>query len=535
MEYLRLRAFEVYLQHTLSCALMVETRVKQHKEHFLNETFAASEIWVRYCRNAQVFCGEFGLAALDRAECSLLHCLHSDICFYSAEKTIQRNLAMKMKKSASCYANAVAHQLSQERECANLWSFAGVMYDHVDAARFARISEDKVRRSERAQLRKGLTVEDDALTDLTAAKRSEFTALRDNIATEYDINRAGAEISAAYRVYTGNYQAHAVACYAGHERELQDLWRLCALRLRSTATEREHDSFIMSLLWFWNRREGKTASIAHTLVQVVRSLCVLSAARISYDVNDAKQQLSCVIRMLCGSPLVTERATDTQDFDMAPIEEKITQLVSAVHAITLRRATEQDDIQRFLAAADKVTSKQSPAHHHMKQCWRGAAEQMRMAAVATSATEYKQHELRSFVLQQLVQEPLTAAADYYAKADGAVSLKAKTLWKLAARALLEVTVPLIERCRQLQMLGEETIEYTAQEMQQLCKGLQLADEAEAAEATDSKVYVVHREAEAKAEASANVPRSKVDKAQTRRASVFKRQSRGAAATRNRKK
>jgi hypothetical protein len=530
MEYLRLRAFEVYLQHTLSCALVVEARVKQHKEHFLNETFAASAIWVRYCRDAQVFCGEFGLAALDRAESSLLHCLHSDICFYSAEKTIQRNLAMKLKKSASCYANAVAHQLSQERECAKLWSFAGVMYDHVDAARLARISEDKVRRSERAQLRKGLTVEDDALTDLTAAKRSEFTALRGEIATKYDINRASAEISAAYRIYTGNYQAHALACYVGLETELRDLWRLCALRLRSAATEREHDSFIMSLLWFWNRREGKTASIAHTLVQVVRALCVLSAARISYDVNDAKQQLSCVFRLLCGSPLVTERATAAQGFDMASTEEKIQHLVSAVHAITLRRATEQDAIQRFQAAADQVTSKQSPAHHHMKQCWRGAAEQMRIAAVATSAAEYKQHELRSFVLEQLAEEPLAAAADYYAKADCAVSLKAKTLWKQAAHALLDTAVPLIERCRQLQVIGDETTEYTAQEMQQLCKGLQLAKEAEAVEATDSKVHVVHREA--KAEASAHVPRSKVDKAQTRR---VKHRSRGAAATRSRKK
>jgi hypothetical protein len=532
MEYLRLRAFEVYLQHTLSCALMVETRVKQHKEHFLNETFAASAIWVRYCRNAQVFCGEFGLAALDRAESSLLHCLHSGICFYSAEKTIQRNLAMKLKKSASCYANAVAHQLSQERECAKLWSFAGVMYDHVDAARLARISVDQARRRERAQLWKRHTVEGDALTDLTAAKRSEFTALRGKIATEYDINRAGAEISAAYHVYTGNYQAHAVACYAGHERELQDLWRLCALRLRSAATEREHDSFITSLLWFWNRREGKTASIAHTLVPVVRTLYVLSAARISYDVNDAKQQLSCVFRLLCGSPLVTERATDAQDFDMASIEEKIQHLVSAVHTITLRRATEQDAIQRFQAAANKVTSKQSPAHHHMQQCWRGAAEQMRMAAVATSAAEYKQHEVRSFVLEQLAEEPLTAAADYFAKTDCTVSLKAKTLWKLAARALLEVTVPLIERCRQLQVIGGDKIEYTAQETEQLCRGLQLAEEAEALEATDSKVHVVHREAEAEAEAPAHVQRSKVDKAQTRR---VKHRSRGAAATRNSKK
>jgi hypothetical protein len=532
MEYLRPRAFKVYLQHTLSCALVVETRVKQQKEHFLNETFAASATWARYCRNAQVFCGEFGLAALDRAECSLLHCLHSDICFYSAEKTIQRNLAMKLKKSASCYANAVAHQLSQERECAKLWSFAGVMYDHVDAARLARISEDKVRRSERAQLRKGLTVEDDALTDLAAAKRSEFTALRGKIATEYDINRAGAEISAAYRVYTGNYQAHAVACYAGHEWELQDLWRLCALRLMSAATEREHDSFLMSLLWFWNRREGKTASIAHTLVPVVRTLCVLSGARISYDVNDAKQQLSCVIRMLCGSPLVTERATDTQDFDMAPIEEKITQLVCAVRAITLRRATEQEAVQRFRAAADKVTSKQSPAHHHMKQCWRGAIEQVRMAAVATSAAEYKQHEMRRFVLEQLAEEPLTAAADYYAKADCAVSLKAKTLWKQAAYALLESAVPLVERCRQLQLIGDETIEYTAQEMKQLCRGLQLAEEAKALEVKDSELHVLHTEAQAKA--PTHVPKPEVDKAQRRRASVFKHRTRRAAATRNRK-
>jgi hypothetical protein len=528
MEYLRHRAFEVYLQHTLSCALMVETRVKQQKEHFLDESFAASAVWVRYCRNAQVFCGEFGLAALDRAECTLLHCLHSDICFYSAEKTIQRNLAIKLKKSASCYANAVAHQLRQERECANFWSFAGVMYDHVDAARFARISEDKVRRSERAQLRNGRTVEDDALTDLTAAKkRPEFTALRGKIATEYDINRADAEISAAYRVYTGNYQAHGLA---GLETELQDLWRLCALRLRSVAKQREHDSFITPLLWFWNLREGKTASFAHTLVPVVRTLCVLSAARISYDVNEAKQQLSCVIRMLCESPLVTERATDAQDFNVAPIEEQITQLVSAVHAITLRRATEQDAIQRFLAAADKVTSKQSPAHHHMKQCWRGAAEQMRMAAVATSATEYKQHEMRRFVLEQLVEEPLTAAADYYAKADCAVSLKANTLWKQAANALLESAVPLVERCRQLQLIGDETIEYTAQEMKQLCRGLQLAEEAEALEATASEVHVLHTEAQA--EAPTHVPKPKVDKAQTRRASGFKHRARRAAATRN---
>jgi hypothetical protein len=481
-------------------------------------------------------CFAVNLALQHWTEQNAVYCtVHSDICFYSAEKTIQRNLAMKLKKSVSCYANAVAHQLSQERECANLWSFAGVMYDHVDAARFAMFREDKVKRSQRAQLRKGLTVEDDALTDLTAAKRSEFTALRGKIATECDINRAGAAISAAYRVYTGNYQAHALACYVGLETERQDLWRLCALRLRSAATEREHDSFITSLLWFWNRREGKTASIAHTLVPVVRTLCVLSGARISYDVNDAKQQLSCVFRLLCGSPLVTERATAAQDFDMASTEEKIQHLVSAVHAITLRRATEQDAVQRFQAAADKVTSKQSPAHHHMKQCWRGAAEQMRMAAVATSAAEYKQHELLSFVLEQLAEEPLTAAADYYAKADCAVSLKANTLWKLAARALLEVTVPLIERCRQLQVIGDETIEYTAQEMEQLCKGLQLADEAEALEVTDSKVHVVHREAEGKAEASAHVPKSKVDKAQTRRASGFKHRARRAAAARNRKK
>jgi hypothetical protein len=135
---------------------------------------------------------------------------------------------------------------------------------------------------------------------------------------------------------------------------------------------------------------------------------------------------------------------------------------------------EHTTIQRFRAAADKVNVSQSPAHRHIKQCWLSAAEQMRLADAATTEIEYKRHQQRSVVLQRLALGPLATAADYFVKADLAVSPQAKDLWRQAAQLSLTTVVAVIQCCYlhvKVEESGEADFTYGAAESMQRTRRL----------------------------------------------------------------
>jgi hypothetical protein len=511
MEGLRARAFRVYLQHALSSALSIDSVVRQRDALSQVErvdTGAALATWMRYCRNAQTFCGVYGLAAIDRAESRLLHCLQYECSFHLADCSTNEDLVRKYEKSALCYANAVVRQHVSDTFNAELWSYAGCMYDRADPSRLLiseNCFEDEMPNTGEEELEwKALALKYETLTDKPSqAPTSDIIiALRRDIALHYRTAVAQSAVSLAQSAHEDeiNYgfyysdKAYAAAAFAEHlvcaldctqkalqcdeaESDLQTLWTLCACYLRSAVTEKN----VTRSAW-WQARAKSLCSVAEKLAVVLRSVGSLSITAPAAEVSKVKQQLSQLFRRINESALVTGTVgidSPRYSFSTIDIEELVCAISFTLQVLSPVESAEDKTRKRLLAAAGKVNVDQSPAHPHIKQCWLNAAEQMRLAIVARSELACAQHKKRCFQQERLVLGPLATATDYFAKANSSpLSSQGRSLWNDAARLQLDASISLTERSRQITEQAQARVEFDEQEWEKVQRARLLAEAAD---------------------------------------------------------
>jgi hypothetical protein len=470
MEDLQSKAFIVYLQHTLDAASAVASVVHQRKRQLELKTVNASDLWVRYCRNAQSACGVFGLTAIDRAESALHYRLKSDCSFEQLDRSTADNLALKFEKSAVCYCKALGRQLRGDLDCAALWSYAGLLYDQADAEKvFIRTSH-----ATRSQLDVLCTFEGYAIEyELPASnpKRAHHAerirALRSEISMKYHTVLAQCEVVDAlyanstvsahnyvdeaetsasdpteYLIRALQYTENALECDNPGEEELQALWEVCARHMRAAAAD---GATMGGNYRAWESAGEGVADLAQKLAPAVRMLNTLSTKNSATYLQDVGRRLSDVFHQIQESPWVRD-PTGAPYFSSDPIEKAIEDIEHILQTALSGSVQERRDIQRFLAAADKVNIHQSPAHPHIKQCWLNAAEQMSLAIAATTVTEYRRYQQRGAAQEKLALGPLCTSAEYFIKSELALTPKAYHLWRQAAQLLLETTVLLVESC-----------------------------------------------------------------------------------------
>jgi hypothetical protein len=239
------------------------------------------------------------------------------------------------------------------------------------------------------------------------------------------------------------------------EEELQALWRLCAKYMRAAAAEAgttDGDSLA------WECTCNSLALLARNLEPAVRILADMCTANpIVLDCTEIRGRLLAVFQQIDDSPLVRDpTGVAVRHFGTKAIQSTIEAITFALQRVASGSMQEDISMQRFIAAADKVNVDQSPAHRYIRQCWLNAAEQMRLAIATTMVSENKQHQRRSRVHTNLAHGPLATAAEYFVKADLAVSPQAKDLWRQAAQLTLETAIPYVQQSH----LRDPFTEYT---------------------------------------------------------------------------
>jgi hypothetical protein len=509
MDELRSRALAVYLQYTFASALAVESVVNQRKQHLDEKTVNASALWVKFCRSAQSACGPYGLSAIDGAESMVLYWLRYESTFDKDDRNNDKNLALKFEKSATCFSKALERQLSGDLSNAVLWSYAGAMYNQADAARLCNVQKLHAHKSRnlrewKARAREyGLPANDNT----TAHHYGEISALRREIALTYHTKIAQYEVvvalhvhnrgladnyvstsgpdhtySADYLIRALKYTENALECDKPGEEELQALWRLCAKYMRAAAVEAGTTG---GVAFVWQCACNGVAHLAQKLAPAVRMLNQLSTEDSALDLMEMRQRLSDIFQQINASPWVRRPTGDahTRPFDSAPIEATIDDIAFTLQRAASGSARDHSAKQRFLAAADKVNVDQSPAHRYIKQCWLNAVEQMWLAIAAPARTDYEQHQLCCRVQEKLAQGPLATAAEYFVKADLAVSPQAKDLWSQAAQLTLETTVPFVQQCLQQDPHAENQATFAHDYKKLLRRARHLADAAACCEKT----------------------------------------------------
>jgi hypothetical protein len=315
MEDLRTRAFRVYLQHALACALAVDSVVHQRKQYLENATIDASALWVKYCRNAQSACGVLGLAALDRVECIVLYRLRCDCCFEKDDRCKNKDLALMFEKSATCYSKALMRQLSGDLFNAVRWAYAGTLYDQVDATKLDDLEDlyipdpDELREWTTRAIGYGLPTMDNNGTQ----HHAEIQGLRAEIAQKYQTRIAHSTViaalcvqskawaddyidatdphesstdSAKYLIQALKYTQNTLECDKPGEEELQTLWKLCARYARTAAAEVGDDD---SDYYAWARAGRGLAHLADRIAPAVRMLNSMSPPTSGLDLTEIKK------------------------------------------------------------------------------------------------------------------------------------------------------------------------------------------------------------------------------------------------------
>jgi hypothetical protein len=475
MEDLRSRAFRVYLQHALASALTVESEVNQRKQHIDEQSVKAVTLWVRYCRNAQTISGVIGIVIVDRGESMVLHWIRYFCSFGQKEKDSNYHRGLKFEKSATCYCKALVRQFSGDVGSAALWSYAGMVYDQADATKLSDPRMYERQYSSDLSKWKGRAVEYGLRANdcNPLHHHAEISALRAEIVLKYHTKIAHTEVvlalcahckgladsyiaatgrdhsaakSAEYLIQALKYTENALESDKPGEEELQSLWKLCAKYMRAAAADAGttgDDSFA------WECACNSLALLARNLAPAVRILAdMLTANPVVSDCTEMKGRLSAVFQQIYECPLVRDpTGVAVRHFGTRAIQGTIEAISFALQRVAAGSMQEDITMQRFLAAADKVNVDQSPAHPHIKQCWLHAAEQMRLAVATTMVSENKQHQRRSRVFTNLAHGPLATAAEYFVKADLAVSPQAKDLWRQAAQLTLETTIPYVQQSR----------------------------------------------------------------------------------------
>jgi hypothetical protein len=467
MEILRSEALRVFLQHELASALLVESVVEQREDYLGERTLESASTWVKFCRSGRTGCGVFGLVAIDRAESSLFYYLQRDCSFGKVDKDHNENLARKFEKAGFCYVNALRRQISSDSNNVRLWSYAGAVYDYVDAAKLKTLQgdEEDVRKECRRSMLNWNKVAE-SFESAAEDDASEAGALKNEIALKYRSAIAHTEVYLAVQALhgCGCSRAHAacatasaahlrkslecleaaLGCYEPGEEELHNLWRLCATYMQHAAEEagklQNRDKTP------WENMCWDLMCVATKLSSVVGNLSDLSDSINPPDLTEVKRKLSEAFKMVNECPLVTDpRGAAARTFSALPIELFIRDIAFTVEKLFTRVSPEQKVIERFLAAADKVNVDQSTAHPHIKQCWLNAAEQMRLAVASSVEHVSEQHKARSSLQEKIALGPLTTAASYFNKADRAATLQAKELWTAAAQALMQAAVIAMKR------------------------------------------------------------------------------------------
>jgi hypothetical protein len=473
MEALRLRAFRIYLQHTLASALTVESIVNQRKQHHGEQTVKAVALWVRYCRSAQTVSGVLGILAIDGAE-SMLQCLlRSNCSFGRKEKINNKSLGLKFEKSAICYCKALVRQLSGDASSAALWSYAGTVYDQADAARLFSNQRCDVHSGDLGKWKARANGYGLLSSDSDAVNHdAEVSMLRAEIALQYHTKIAHTEVvialcahykgmtdsyiaatgrhhsadkSAEYLIQALKYTENALGSGKPGEEELHALWKLCARYMRAAAADAgttRDNSFE------WGCACDSIAYLALKLAPAVRMINdVPTTKTVFLEFTETRRRLSAVFQQIDECPLVRDPiSVAARHFCTKPISSTIEAIVFALRRVASGSEQEYSYMQRFLAAADRVKVDQSPAHPHIKQCWLDAAEQMRLAVAATTMTEYRQRLQCSAEQEDFAVGPLATVAEYFVKADLAVSAQAKDLWHEAAQLLITCLLPVVQRC-----------------------------------------------------------------------------------------
>jgi hypothetical protein len=423
---------------------------------------------VHHCRNAQTACSEFSFTAIDRAESGLLYCLQRECNFSEDEDSFFEGFAIKYEDSARCYENAHNRQQCLDFRNAALWKYAGVVYDQVDTEDHRNIAIRVRGRGEELLRVKRWT--DRAVAHETPAETFEattppavITLLRAEIALKYRTTLAFYEVyhaiatlptlwdvkysgptseatarSADYLVHTLEYTQRALDCNEASEGGLYSLWQLCARCMRFAAEEVNRGNADR-----WARTGMSFAGVAELLAPILRALNAMPVAIAAPEVADVRQRLFDFFELLM--PVTAGEAFDA---DIPRLENLVRAIAFRYKRVTSGWIPEQNAIQRYAQAADKVNVDQSPAHPYIKQCWLSAAEQLRLAAVVTTDEECALFKQRSVLQRKLAEGPLAAAADYFARGHRTTVMQVKQLWLRAAKAQLEATVPLMERCLQ---------------------------------------------------------------------------------------
>jgi hypothetical protein len=134
--------------------------------------------------------------------------------------------------------------------------------------------------------------------------------------------------------------------------------------------------------------------------------------------------------------------------DQAELSETIIKLDHQLRAVQgAAPSWEERAIQRYQAEADKVCTETSPAHPHISDCWRKAAEDLKLAvqlSAAETADTRAVYWLRAYsqTRSKLAAGTFTDAGTYYAKAERSTRPLAMELWTEAADLLVRAGVSL---------------------------------------------------------------------------------------------
>jgi hypothetical protein len=389
-----------------------------------------------------------------------------------------RFLAIILQRSVSCYVNALVRRQHLDKENSALWSYAGSLYDEVDISNISVLPTlTNISRESRRWKEQALEHESSLAADSIKYGSAEVIALRVEIALKYraalahaatalarctltDTRPNGDDSSTAqacadfadYLVQTLQHAQRAAECDRSDLQDLKALWSLCAGYMRSAG----------QAAFLRNEAEEKAVEgcgiclrdLAEKLDSALRLLNSTSVTAQSAELNDVEQVLSVVLQQINESPLVSDpTSAAAQDFDTGFLEEMINDATFALERLS-SRASDETIAVGFAATADKVNVNQSPAHPHIQQCWLNAAEQMRLAVVATAQEEYELYKLRSSLHVKLALGPFATVAGYFAKADRARTAQAEELWREAGKLLLKAAELLGDYCFRLKHLRD---------------------------------------------------------------------------------
>lgn len=107
---LRAAALKIYMKHTAASALDVKNGLVERKDKENTKVLEAADMWLRYSRNAESWCGVYALAAVDRADSYLCSSLRANNSFSASVKTGHDTCAAAYCRAARCFVHSLMRQ-----------------------------------------------------------------------------------------------------------------------------------------------------------------------------------------------------------------------------------------------------------------------------------------------------------------------------------------------------------------------------------------------------------------------------------------